>query len=170
MLGVAYKRDTADIRESPALRILGELRRAGADVSYHDPHVPRLGRGRHYHLDLESVPLDAATLGSADAVLILTDHSAVDYHFVAEHARLVVDTRNAMRLVVDGQERSSGRRVVNQESYIQRDFEGLSPSQVALTRMGPYPEGWSGHEDPVRLYGERGTKPRGRGDRGGARG
>jgi UDP-N-acetyl-D-glucosamine dehydrogenase len=101
VLGVAYKRDTADIRESPALRILSLLRGAQAQVSYHDPHVPRIGHGRHYHLDLESVPLTAEALYGVDAVLIVTDHSTVDYAFVVRHAPLVVDTRNATRDVTE---------------------------------------------------------------------
>lgn len=105
VLGVAYKRDTADIRESPALRILSLIGRAGAQVSYHDPYVPRLGRGRHYRLDLDSVPLTAETFGRVDAVVIVTDHTAVDYGFVVRHAPLVIDTRNATRGVVEGREK-----------------------------------------------------------------
>ena len=105
VLGVAYKRDTADIRESPALRILSLLNRTGAQVAYHDPHVPRLGQGRHYRLDLESVPLTAETLGHVDAVLIVTDHSTIDYAMVVRHAPLVVDTRNATRDIVEGREK-----------------------------------------------------------------
>ncbi len=105
VLGVAYKRDTADIRESPALRILSLLNRTGARVAYHDPHVPRLGQGRHYRLDLESVPLTAETLDHVDAALIVTDHSTIDYAMVVRHAPLVVDTRNATRHVVEGREK-----------------------------------------------------------------
>ena len=84
VLGVAYKRDTADIRESPALRILELLGRAGAEVAYHDPHVRRLGRGRRYELNLTSTPLSAEALGGSDVALIVTDHTAVDYAFVAK--------------------------------------------------------------------------------------
>jgi UDP-N-acetyl-D-glucosamine dehydrogenase len=105
VLGVAYKRDTSDIRESPALRILAILSRRGALVSYHDPHVPRLGRGRHYEFELESVPLTAEALRAADAVLIVTDHSSVDYDHVVRHAAVVVDTRNATRDVREGREK-----------------------------------------------------------------
>jgi UDP-N-acetyl-D-glucosamine dehydrogenase len=105
VLGVAYKRDTSDIRESPALRILAVLGRRGAQIAYHDPHVPRLGRGRHYQLDLESTPLTAESLGAADAVLIMTDHSVIDYEFVVRHAVAVVDTRNATRDVRTGREK-----------------------------------------------------------------
>ena len=105
VLGVAYKRDTSDIRESPALRILSILARRGARVSYHDPHVPRLGRGRQYELDLESAPLTPESLQAADAVLVVTDHTSVDYAFVVRHAGLVVDTRNATRDVREGREK-----------------------------------------------------------------
>jgi UDP-N-acetyl-D-glucosamine dehydrogenase len=105
VLGVAYKRDTGDIRESPALRILASLAKRGAQISYHDPHVPRLGRGRHYQLDLESTPLTPEFLGAADAVLIVTDHSSIDYEDVVRHATLIVDSRNATRDVRHGREK-----------------------------------------------------------------
>jgi UDP-N-acetyl-D-glucosamine dehydrogenase len=105
MLGVAYKRDTGDTRESPALRILSILGRRGAVVTYHDPHVPRLGRSRHYQFDLESSTLNAETLRAADAVLIVTDHSSIDYELVVRHAAVVVDTRNATRGIREGREK-----------------------------------------------------------------
>ena len=105
VLGVAYKRDTGDIRESPALRILSILASRSARVTYHDPHVPKLGRSRHYQFDLESTPLTAESLEGTDAVLIVTDHSSVDYGHVVRHAPLVVDTRNATRDVREGRER-----------------------------------------------------------------
>jgi UDP-N-acetyl-D-glucosamine dehydrogenase len=105
VLGVAYKRDTGDIRESPALRILALLAERGAHVAYHDPHVPRLGRSRHYQFDLESTPLTASALAAVHAVLIVTDHGAVDYAEVVRHAPLVVDTRNATRDMREGRDR-----------------------------------------------------------------
>jgi UDP-N-acetyl-D-glucosamine dehydrogenase len=105
VLGVAYKRDTGDIRESPALRILSILDRRGARVAYHDPHVPRLGRSRRYAFDLASTPLTAETLRGVDAVLIVTDHSGIDYDAVVRHAPLVVDSRNATRHVTGGREK-----------------------------------------------------------------
>ena len=105
VLGVAYKRDTGDIRESPALRVLSILARRGAVVTYHDPHVPRLGRSRHYRFDLESTPLTPESLRAVDAVLIVTDHSSVDYEYIVRHASLVVDTRNATRDVREGREK-----------------------------------------------------------------
>jgi len=93
VLGVAYKRDIDDIRESPALDIIRLLEGQGATVSYSDPHVPALAEdGREYR----SVALDSKTVAAADCVMIVTDHSAVDYRMIKHHARLVVDTRNAM--------------------------------------------------------------------------
>jgi nucleotide sugar dehydrogenase len=94
VLGVAYKKDVADARESPAAEILHLLTLRGATVAYHDPLVPRFTEYGH---DMESVPLTAGRLRDSDLVLILTDHSAVDYAFVARHARLVLDTRFATR-------------------------------------------------------------------------
>jgi UDP-N-acetyl-D-mannosaminuronate dehydrogenase len=93
VLGVAYKKDIVDVRESPALDVIRLLERRGAEVSYHDPHVPRL---REDGVDLASVPLTAATLAAADCVVIVTDHSNVDYALVARHAPLVVDTRHVL--------------------------------------------------------------------------
>jgi len=93
-LGVAYKKDVDDARESPSAEILHLLARRGATVAYHDPLVPRCAE---HGLELESVPLTAAALDEADLVLILTDHSAVDYGFVVRHARLLLDTRYATR-------------------------------------------------------------------------
>jgi len=93
VLGVAYKRDIEDIRESPALDIIHLLEEAGAKVSYHDPHVPSYredGGARR------SVPLTPETLAAADCVMVVTDHRAVDYEQVRRHAKLVVDTRHVM--------------------------------------------------------------------------
>ncbi len=94
VLGVAYKRDIDDMRESPALKILSLLDRAGARAAYHDPHVPRLPRTREYAFDLASVPLTARSLAGFDAAVVVTDHAAVDYALVARRLPLVVDTRN----------------------------------------------------------------------------
>jgi len=93
-LGVAYKKDVDDPRESPAAEIIELLGQRGARVAYHDPLVPRF---RSCGRELEGVPLGAEALAEADLVLILTDHSAVDYGFVVRHARLVLDTRFATR-------------------------------------------------------------------------
>lgn len=92
VLGIAYKRDIDDMRESPALDIMRLLEQRGAVVSYHDPHVPHFREGDH---EMHGVALTAETLAAADAVVIVTEHRAVDYQFVVDHAALVVDTRNA---------------------------------------------------------------------------
>ena len=105
ILGVAYKRGTSDTRESPALRILWLLRRAGAEVSYHDPYVKRLGRFRKYQFDLVSQPLTKEVVSKTDAVVIVTDHLGVNYEMVVKYAPLVVDTRNATRGVSEGREK-----------------------------------------------------------------
>ncbi len=93
VLGVAYKKDISDMRESPALDIIRLLHQRGAAVSYHDPYVPTL---REDTVDLASVPLTAQALRTADCVVIVTDHSTVDYDLVARHAKVVVDTRHVL--------------------------------------------------------------------------
>jgi UDP-N-acetyl-D-glucosamine dehydrogenase len=93
VLGVAYKRDIDDIRESPALDIIRLLEGQGARVSYHDPHVPRFVEDGHEYC---SVPLDPETVAAADLVIVVTDHRAVDYAMVGRRAKLIVDTRNAI--------------------------------------------------------------------------
>jgi len=93
VLGVAYKRDIDDIRESPALDIIRLLEGQGARVSYSDPHVPVFSENGH---EFRSVPLSPETVAEADCIMIVTDHSSVDYRMIRRHARLVVDTRNAM--------------------------------------------------------------------------
>lgn len=105
ILGVTYKRDLDDTRESPALKIIQLLRRKGARVSYHDPYVAVLGRSRKYDFALRSVPLSREALGEFDAVVIATDHTDVDYNLVVSASRLVIDTRNATALVREGRER-----------------------------------------------------------------
>jgi len=94
VLGVAYKPDVSDTRESPALDILALLQQRGASVEYHDPHVPSLELESG---DMISVELTADRLERADLVLIATDHDSIDYGFVGRHASLVVDPRNAMK-------------------------------------------------------------------------
>jgi UDP-N-acetyl-D-glucosamine dehydrogenase len=98
VLGVAYKKDVDDLRESHALKIMDLLVQEGAEVSYNDPHIPRCGGMRHYpHSDLESTPLDERVLNESDLVLLVTDHSAYDYAWIASQARLIVDTCNAFK-------------------------------------------------------------------------
>jgi UDP-N-acetyl-D-glucosamine dehydrogenase len=93
VLGLAYKKDIDDLRESPSLTIIELLQKEGADVSYNDPFFPTVGRGRKYDLQMTSTPLDQ--LEDFDCVLIVTDHSCYDYHDIARRAKLVVDSRNA---------------------------------------------------------------------------
>jgi UDP-N-acetyl-D-glucosamine dehydrogenase len=95
ILGVAYKKDIDDLRESPALTIIELLQKEGAEVSYHDPFIPFIGRGRHYDLQMASSSLD--NLGQYDCVLIITDHSDYDFAHIVKEAQLVVDSRNATR-------------------------------------------------------------------------
>ena len=95
VLGVAYKKDIDDLRESPALTVIELLQKEGVEVGYNDPFIPVIGRGRHYDLQLRSVPLD--NLGQYDCVLVITDHSSYDYRRVVQEAQLVVDTRNATK-------------------------------------------------------------------------
>lgn len=105
VLGVAYKRDLDDTRESPALRLIDLLLRKGARVSYHDPYVPHLKRSRKYDFNLASVPLTRDELERADAVVVATDHSIFDYDFIVEASQLVIDARNATRNVRRGREK-----------------------------------------------------------------
>ena len=95
VLGLAYKRDIDDLRESPSLTIIELLREKGATVAYNDPYFPTVGRGRHYHLNMTSAPLEE--LAQYDAAVIVTDHSSYDYRAIVEQSRLVVDTRNATK-------------------------------------------------------------------------
>jgi UDP-N-acetyl-D-glucosamine dehydrogenase len=95
VLGVAYKRDIDDLRESPALTIIELLQKDGAQVSYNDPYFPLIGKGRHYDLQMKCVPVE--DVPKYDCVLIVTDHSDYDYGWIVGHASLVVDTRNATR-------------------------------------------------------------------------
>ncbi|MGB8013906.1 MAG: nucleotide sugar dehydrogenase [Terriglobales bacterium] len=95
VLGVAYKKDIDDLRESPALTIIELLQKEGATVSYNDPYFPFVGRGRKYDLQMKCTPLD--NLGQYDCVLIVTDHTDYDYKKIVNEAKLVVDSRNATR-------------------------------------------------------------------------
>ncbi len=96
VLGVAYKRDIDDMRESPALAVIEHLQKRGAEVSFHDPYVAEVhleGNGAH----LSGIPLTLEAVANADCVIIVTDHRTVDYKWVVDNAKLVVDTRNATR-------------------------------------------------------------------------
>jgi UDP-N-acetyl-D-glucosamine dehydrogenase len=98
VLGLAYKKDIDDLRESPSLTIIELLREKGAVVTYNDPFFPKVGRGRHYDLNMTNTTLE--NLGQYDAVLIVTDHSSYDYKAIVEQSQLVVDTRNATKGIV----------------------------------------------------------------------
>jgi UDP-N-acetyl-D-glucosamine dehydrogenase len=95
VLGLAYKRDIDDLRESPSLTIIELLREKGAIVAYNDPYFASVGQGRHYDLNMTNTPLE--NLEQYDAVLIVTDHTIYDYAAIVEQAQLVVDTRNATK-------------------------------------------------------------------------
>jgi UDP-N-acetyl-D-glucosamine dehydrogenase len=95
VLGLAYKRDVDDLRESPSLSIIEMLQQEGSAVSYNDPFFPTVGRGRKYNLNMESQPLD--NLGGYDCILIVTDHTSYDYARIVDQSKLVVDSRNATR-------------------------------------------------------------------------
>ena len=99
IIGIAYKRDIDDVRESPAAEIIELLWTGGAKVSYHDPHVPTFPDMRDHDIDLSSSPLTEQALKDHDCVLIVTDHTSVDYEKIGKYAPLVVDTRNAMSRV-----------------------------------------------------------------------
>ena len=98
VLGIAYKKDIDDQRESPSLKIITLLQEKGAKVSYNDPHIPELGPTREYPgFVIRSVPLSARRLKTTDAVIIATDHSAYDFDWIVKNSRLVVDTRNVIK-------------------------------------------------------------------------
>jgi UDP-N-acetyl-D-glucosamine dehydrogenase len=98
MLGMAYKKDIDDLRESPSLTIIELLRQEGAEVLYNDPYFPTVGRGRHYNLNMRCTPLER--LEQYDCVLIVTDHSDYNYEEIVANSKLVVDTRNATKGIV----------------------------------------------------------------------
>lgn len=105
VLGLAYKKDIDDLRESPTLKLMEIISEKGGDVDYNDPFIPELGPTRHYNFRKKSVPLTAQNLQKYDAVLISTNHSKYDYDFVVANSRLVIDTRNATANVKDGREK-----------------------------------------------------------------
>jgi UDP-N-acetyl-D-glucosamine dehydrogenase len=99
VLGLAYKPDVDDVRESPSFALIEKLESLGASVDYNDPHVPATHKMRRHDLNRTSVPLSPRSLADYDAVLIATNHSAYDWQMIANHAALIVDTRDAMRHV-----------------------------------------------------------------------
>jgi UDP-N-acetyl-D-glucosamine dehydrogenase len=103
VLGVAYKKDVGDVRESPALDIIKLLAARGADISYNDPYAPEIALDGG--LCYRSVPLSEEALREADIVVIVTDHTAYDYEFILRHTACVLDTRNATRAVRSGRDK-----------------------------------------------------------------
>ncbi len=101
VLGLAYKRDIDDCRESPSLRVIELLQERGATVDYNDPYVPVPPKSQHHKLDLKSVPLTPESLRSYDCVVIVTDHSSYDPKFIVMHSQLVIDTRNFIKREMD---------------------------------------------------------------------
>ena len=97
ILGVAYKKNIDDMRESPALKIIDALRDQGANIAYHDPHVPRLNKLRDYRFDLQSQPLTADLLANSDLVILCTNHDRLDYPLIAKHSPRIIDTRGVLR-------------------------------------------------------------------------
>ncbi len=105
MLGIAYKKNVDDMRESPALRLMELLIDKGAKVDYHDPYIPKIPPTRHYEFDKKSVALTPENLKKYDVVIIVTDHDNVNYAKVVKNAKLVVDTRNATKNIKEGREK-----------------------------------------------------------------
>ena len=106
LLGMAYKKDVDDPRESPSFELMDLLRERGADLTYNDPHIPKLRKMRHHDVpDMSSTELTPEFLAAQDCVLIATNHTAYDYAYIVEHSRMVLDTRNATRDVRVGREK-----------------------------------------------------------------
>jgi len=95
LLGMAYKKNVDDPRESPSFKLIEILREKGAEVIYNDPHIPKIPPVRKYSFSMDSTELTKETLAAVDCVLLATDHSAYDYQFILDHADLIIDTRNA---------------------------------------------------------------------------
>ncbi len=105
VMGIAYKRDVDDMRESPAIRVIELLQERGAEVAYHDPYVPAVPRMRAHKVELRSVPFTKEELSRHDAAVIVTDHTSVDYQALVDALPLVVDARRATGKVTRHRER-----------------------------------------------------------------
>jgi UDP-N-acetyl-D-glucosamine dehydrogenase len=93
VLGIAYKKDVDDMRESPSVELMEILREKGADIAYSDPHVPIFPKMREHFFELKSIALTAEAIGSYDVVLLATDHRAFNYDLIQKNAKLIIDTR-----------------------------------------------------------------------------
>lgn len=105
VLGLAYKKDIDDVRESPSLELIRLLQLKGARVDYNDPYIPKTHKQRKYDLKMSSKPLTARMLASYDAILIATDHSDYDYQWIVNNAKLIIDTRNATAKIKRGRKK-----------------------------------------------------------------
>jgi len=101
VLGIAYKKNVDDMRESPAVEVMELLRAAGAEVAYSDPHVPVFPKMREHHFDLASIALTPQAVASYDAVVLTTDHAKFDYEMVRTHAQVIIDSRGVYRTAAD---------------------------------------------------------------------
>src|SRR6266536_4297508 len=99
VLGLAYKPDVDDVRESPSFELIEKLEALGANVDYHDPHVPATHKMRHHDLHMKSIVLSPQTLKMYDCIVVATHHQAYDWQMIADNASLIIDTRNALRKV-----------------------------------------------------------------------
>jgi UDP-N-acetyl-D-glucosamine dehydrogenase len=97
VLGLAYKPDVDDVRESPSFELIEKLEHLGAHVDYHDPHVPHTHKMRHHDLQMKSIELSKQSLASYDCVIVATHHAAYDWQMIVENSKLIVDTRNATK-------------------------------------------------------------------------
>jgi len=105
ILGLAYKKNIDDVRESPSLELIELLREHGAKTDYNDPYVPKTQKMREHDLKMTSKKITAKMLSSYDAVLISTDHSDYDYQFIVDNSKMVIDTRNATANVKRGKKK-----------------------------------------------------------------
>jgi len=102
VLGLAYKKDVDDLRESPSIELIELFKEHGAKVDYNDPHIPHTHKQREHDLKMKSIPLSPKTIASYDCVVVATDHTSYDYDMIVKNAKLVVDTRNATANVKQG--------------------------------------------------------------------
>lgn len=98
ILGASYKKNIDDMRESPSLKLIEIFKAKGAKVDYHDPYVPELPKSRHYNFKMKSVSINQSIIQSYDLVIISTDHDEFDYEFIYKHSKLIIDSRNALKI------------------------------------------------------------------------